>query len=85
MKIRTQLKNHYNHLLKINNNYLVYSITGQLLHLPGYYIFNIVFDIYIPFYMILIYLPCKIKQLTLKIKLTVTDTSLLYCFLDKTS
>ncbi|KEM20113.1 hypothetical protein AC10_3265 [Escherichia coli 6-319-05_S3_C1] len=43
------------------------------------------FDIYIPFYMILIYLPCKIKQLTLKIKLTVTDTSLLYCFLDKTS
>ena len=51
----------------------------------GYYIFNIVCDIYISFYMTLIYLPCKIEQLTLKIKLTVTDTSLLYCFLDKTS
>lgn len=30
--------------------------------LLGYYIFNIVCDIYISFYMTLIYLPCKIKQ-----------------------
>lgn len=56
------IKNHYNHLLKINNDYFAYSIAGQLLHLPGYYIFNIVCDIYISFYMTLIYLPCKIKQ-----------------------